>query len=85
MKSDTELYAEAQQLGILLPRCFGWLLGFRDLDGLQQPVQLVLDQIRQLTHSALVHLDHVQVQLELLWDRGVGGLAVLGILTGLAG
>lgn len=59
------------------------LLGFRDHDGLQQLIQLVLDEVRQLTHSALVHLDHVQVQLELLRNGGVGGLAVR-VLAGLA-
>lgn len=60
------------------------LLGFRDHDGLQQFVQLVLDEVRQLTHSVLVHFNHVQVQLKLLGDGRVGGLAVLGVLTGLA-
>lgn len=47
------------------------LLGLGDHDGLQQLVQLVLDQVRQLAHPALVPLDHVQVQLELLGDGGV--------------
>lgn len=61
------------------------LLGFGDHDGLQQLVQLVLDEVRQLTHPALVHLNHVQIQLELLGDGRVGGLAELGILSGLAG
>lgn len=60
------------------------LLGFRDHDGLQQLIQLVLDEVRQLARSPLVLLDHVQVQLELLGDGGVGGLTVLGVLTGLA-
>lgn len=45
----------------------------------------MLDEVGQLAHSALVHLDHVQVQLELLGDGGMGGLAVLGVLTGLTG
>lgn len=63
----------------------GCLLGFRDHDGLQQLVQLVLDEVRHLTHSAMVHFDHVQVQLELLRNGRVGRLAVLGVLTGLAG
>lgn len=60
-------------------------LGLWDHDGLQQLVQLVLDQVRQLTHSALVHLDHVQVQLELLWDGRVVGLVELSVLTSLTG
>ena len=60
-------------------------LGFGDHDRLQQLVQLVLDEVWHLAHSTLVPLDHVQVQLELPGDGGVGGLAVLAVLTGLAG
>lgn len=63
----------------------GGLLRLGDHDGLQQLVQLVLDQVRQLAHQALVSLDHVQVQLELFGDGGVGRLVVLRVLTGMTG
>lgn len=59
------------------------LPGFWDHDGLQQLIQFMLHQVGQLAHSTLVHLNHVQVQLELFGDRRVGRLA-LGVLTGLA-
>lgn len=39
----------------------GHLPGFRDHDRLQKLVQLMLDEVWQLTNPALVHLDHVQV------------------------
>lgn len=59
-------------------------LGLWDHDGLQQLIQLVLDKVWQLAHSALVHLDHVQVQLELFGDGWVVGLIELCVLTCLA-
>lgn len=62
-----------------------YLLGFGDHNGFKQLVQLVLDEVWQLTHPALVHLYHVQIQLELLGDGWVGGLTVLGVLSGLTG
>lgn len=60
------------------------LLGFRDRDRVQQFVHIVLDQVWQLTYIVVVPLDHVQVQLELFGDGGVGRFTVVCVLTSLA-
>lgn len=52
------------------------LLGFGDHHGLEELIQFVLHEIREVADACVVVFNHVQVELELLGD---GWCCVLGV------